>query len=222
MADTTGIDWQRQSFAKGGKAETAPSQMNPKTWGGPASSLNAKIAKPTHPCGGMVKGGMANGGMVKAYADGGTMSDGEWMRGENYGDGTTGDERVAMARDPNYTAPADTTPLPEPEPVKAEEAAPEPKRESFKEAFARNRAAGAKTFEWNGKKYTTEMAGASKPRAAAKVIDTGDETERLKARSARSVPSTAARPVASNPSSRLVTDKFDPSKVDSKTLLPKR
>lgn len=221
MADTTGIDWQRQSFAKGGRAEAAPSQMNPKTWGGPTSSLNPKIAKPTHPCGGMVKG-MANGGMVKAYADGGELSDGEWMRGENYGDGTTGDERVAMARDPGYTESAVTTPLPEPEPIKTEEAKPEPKRESFKEAFARNRASGAKTFEWNGKKYTTEMAGASKPRTAAKVTDTGDETERLKARTAQSVPSTAARPVASTPSSRLVTDKFDASKVDPKTLLPKR
>ena len=29
---------------------------------------------------------------------------------------------------------------------------------SFKEAFAEARAAGDKTFEWNGKKYSTEMA----------------------------------------------------------------
>ena len=35
---------------------------------------------------------------------------------------------------------------------------------SFKEAFASARANGDKTFEWNGKKYTTEMA---KPKAAA-------------------------------------------------------
>ena len=75
MADTTGMDWQRQNFAKGGKAEAAPSQMNPKTWGGPATSMNSKIAKPTHPCGGMVKGGMANGGMVRGYADGGEVTE---------------------------------------------------------------------------------------------------------------------------------------------------
>lgn len=56
------------------------------------------------------------------------------------------------------------------------------KKESFKEAFARNRASGAKTFEWNGKKFTTDVAGAA-PRAAAKVTDTGDETSRLAARS---------------------------------------
>jgi len=75
MADTTGIDWQRQSFAKGGKPEAAPSQINPKTWGGPASSMNSKIAKPTHPCGGMVKGGYADGGMVRGYADGGEVTE---------------------------------------------------------------------------------------------------------------------------------------------------
>ena len=33
-----------------------------------------------------------------------------------------------------------------------------PKKQSFKEAFAAARKAGGKTFEWNGKKYTTELA----------------------------------------------------------------
>lgn len=61
MADIQ--DWQRQNMSKGGQPEAAPSQMNPKTWGGPASSMNSKIAKATHPCGGMVKG-MADGGMA--------------------------------------------------------------------------------------------------------------------------------------------------------------
>jgi hypothetical protein len=49
---------------------------------------------------------------------------------------------------------------------------PEPKKETFREAFARNRAAGKDTFTWNGKKYSTEMAKpAAKPAAktAAKV-----------------------------------------------------
>lgn len=54
------------------------------------------------------------------------------------------------------------------------------RKQSFKEAFAEARRGGGKTFEWNGKKYTTEMAGASKP--AAKAVDTGDEMARLKAR----------------------------------------
>lgn len=47
-----------------------------------------------------------------------------------------------------------------------ESAAPEYK--SFKEAFAANRKAGVGTFEYNGKKYTTELAGARKEATAAK------------------------------------------------------
>lgn len=67
--------------------------------------------------------------------------------------------------------------------------APAPARKmSFKEAFAQARKGGGKTFEWNGKKYTTEMAGASKP--AAKVTDTGDDMARMKARA----PVAAAKP----------------------------
>jgi hypothetical protein len=42
-----------------------------------------------------------------------------------------------------------------------EKAEPE-KKESFKEAFAKNRKAGNKTFEWNGKKFTTELASEKK------------------------------------------------------------
>ena len=46
------------------------------------------------------------------------------------------------------------------------EAAPA-KAPSFKEAFASARGAGDKTFEWNGKKYTTEVAKpAAKPAAS--------------------------------------------------------
>lgn len=56
-------------------------------------------------------------------------------------------------------------------PVKAPEedkpAAEEPKKpQSFKEAFAHHRSAGAKVFEWNGKKYTTALKGeGTKPKA---------------------------------------------------------
>lgn len=59
-----------------------------------------------------------------------------------------------------------------------EEAMPA-KKMSFKEAFASARKAGDKTFEFEGKKFTTEMAGEKKP---AKVTDTGDEASRLAAR----------------------------------------
>ena len=44
---------------------------------------------------------------------------------------------------------------------------------SFKEAFAEARAAGDKTFEYMGKKYTTEMAS-DKPKAKAKSEDRED------------------------------------------------
>ena len=47
------------------------------------------------------------------------------------------------------------------EPVAAK-AAEQAKPMSFKETFAALRKAGAKTFEWNGKKYTTELASPKK------------------------------------------------------------
>jgi hypothetical protein len=54
------------------------------------------------------------------------------------------------------------------------------KRESFGEAFKRNRARGEKTFEFGGKKYTTEVKGAA-PKAAAKTTsnESAAETGRL-------------------------------------------
>lgn len=66
-----------------------------------------------------------------------------------------------------------------------------PRKQSFKEAFAEARRAGGKTFEWNGKKYTTELAGSKPSAPAAKPsTDTGDETARLSARA----PAPAAKP----------------------------
>ena len=54
------------------------------------------------------------------------------------------------------------------------EAKPAAKKETFREAFARNRAAGKDTFTWNGKKYTTEMAKPTPraPAAKAAPVDT--------------------------------------------------
>ena len=73
------------------------------------------------------------------------------------------------------------------------------RKQSFKEAFAEARKGGGKTFEWNGKKYTTEMAGASKPATKPSVTDTGDETARLKARA----PAPAAKPKYETPYDRM-------------------
>lgn len=47
---------------------------------------------------------------------------------------------------------------------------------SFKQAFAAARKAGDSTFTWQGKKYTTEMAGAKKAEPA-KVVETKTETK---------------------------------------------
>jgi hypothetical protein len=50
---------------------------------------------------------------------------------------------------------------------------------SFKAAFAAARGAGDKTFEFGGKKYTTEMAGVkstSKPAASRSIAPRGDDT----------------------------------------------
>lgn len=230
--------WQRQSFAK--TASTGPSKMNSKIAGN-STSFHSKIAKPT----------------VHNYADGGVVQDdvtgvddaiqrnsdnGEWMRGENYGDGTTGDERVAMAR-----APVDTTGADEKiRSMTAPDTASEVKidgvgggKQSFKQAFAENRKAGNSTFEWNGKKYSTEVAtGKQAPRMAAKSSAPAggktfaeDVAERKKA---MSVEKTVEKAMSrdenyGNEGRRSVAPRaasgrglIDTSSIDSKTLLPKR
>lgn len=50
---------------------------------------------------------MATKRKVKRFDEGGDADSGEWARGENYGDNTTGDERVAMARAPAREASAE-------------------------------------------------------------------------------------------------------------------
>ena len=115
-----------------------------------------------------------------------------------------------------------------------ESASPAPARkQSFKEAFAEARRGGGKTFEWNGKKYTTEMAGgspAAKP--AARVTDTGDETARLAARRAMPVKPAYETPydrmnrknreeaaLRAKGQDRILKD-VRPGAVNPKTLLP--
>ena len=91
---------------------------------------------------------------------------GEWARGEDYGDGTTGDERVAAARAKDYVAP-------KAEPAVKQTGTPDmpstpEKKRSFKEEFAAAR--DGSIFEWNGKMYKKEYAdkkGMSKPAAKA-------------------------------------------------------
>ena len=66
------------------------------------------------------------------------------------------------------------------------ESASEPeKKQTFKEAFAAARKAGDGTFTWEGKKFTTEVAGEKKATPAA------PKAEAPKAASAKSEPSAA-------------------------------
>ena len=223
-------DWQKQNFKKSGSS--APSSMHSKIGCG-SSTLHSKIAQSP----------------VRKYADGGMVQDdatgvdeavarnaaddanratasGEWARGENYGDGTTGDERVAAAKAPDYKAPA----------VEAEpEAAP--KKQSFKEAFAENRKAGNATFEHNGKKYTTELASskpaapkASAPAPAARASSAKTFSEDVAERKANRLPGAVSRNENyGNESRRQILPKptggrgiIDMAGVDPVTLLPKK
>lgn len=227
--------WQRQNMSKSGG--NGPSSMHSKITGN-TTNLHSKIGAPT----------------VRNYADGGMVQDdatgvdeavarnaaddanratatGEWARGENYGDGTTGQERVDMAKAPEMA-------------VKDEPAAP--RKQSFKEAFAENRKAGNATFEFEGKKFTTELAkpAAQAPREAKKTeapasvvrkpaasapapktmtftnTDNYDDGKDLKLATGGSFGSkanTAARPIVQRGKGVI-----DTSNIDSKTLLPKR
>ena len=63
----------------------------------------------------------------------------------------------------------------------AEAAETAPKKTTFKEAFAAARKAGDKSFQWEGKKFSTEMAGEKKaaPKAAPKA-EAAPKTESAK------------------------------------------
>lgn len=98
--------------------------------------------------------------MMNRYADGGETVE--------YIDSGSGSTRSMAASETESEAPA------------AEESA-KPEYKSFKEAFAAERKAGNKTFEYMGKKYTTDMA--------ARTTDTGSDV----ARKAASYPKPALR-----------------------------
>lgn len=104
---------------------------------------------------------MATKHKARRYDEGGYAEDSEALADENYGDGTTREERLAMVRSPRKAAPAEDESAIETNVGQGKSSGPAAKQ-SFKEAFAAARKGGGKSFEWNGKKYTTEMAGAKK------------------------------------------------------------
>jgi hypothetical protein len=126
---------------------------------------------------------------------------------------------------------------------RAAEAAP--KKQSFSEAFASARKGGEKTFEWNGKKYGTELAkpapkkaaepaaSAPAPKAAApKVAESAPapkaplRAETMQDRAERYVAKRAAQREADRAEAERRQSpgrgRIDTSNIDSKTLLPKK
>jgi hypothetical protein len=98
--------------------------------------------------------------MMKRYADGGETTE--------YVDGRAPEVNESSSVT-SKSVSSDTEALPA-----AEESA-KPEYKSFKEAFAAERKAGNKTFEYMGKKYTTDMA------ARTTVRDTGSDVARKEA-----------------------------------------
>jgi hypothetical protein len=157
-------------------------------------------------------------------------------------DGEDGSEvEVGGANPAPETAMTELPPMPE-----APEAQATAKPASFKEAFAAARKGGGKTFEYNGKKYTTDMASAPAKKApmaagpgrapappARKLVQetVADRAESYgnKRAAARAADTAAAAAKASTAAEtarlrqrNMPSSKFDASKVDPNTLLPKR
>jgi len=235
--------WQKQNMAKNGGA-SAPSQMNPKLMpSGASAGLHKKIAAPSFGMGGLVSGGKK----VAKFADGsegGVSASPQFDMGEFAGvdkavsDMASGPDALAKE---NYDGSTQEKVATNDEVrAAADEGAAKP--QSFKEAFAENRKAGNKTFEYNGKSFTTDIAtaranrtDAEKKQEARSVVaksltskpvrgadfdpDSIDNFSGSKPapKAATAQPSTAARVV--QPRGRGV---IDTSNIDPVTLLPRR
>lgn len=235
--------WQKQSMAKNGGC-SAPTQMNPKLLPtGAAAGLHKKIATPSFGMGGLVSGGK----QVAKFADGsegGVSTAPQFDMGEFAGvdkavaDNASGPDALAKE---NYDGTTQEKIATNDE-VRAAANEGAAKSQTFKEAFAENRKAGNKTFEWEGKSFNTDLKTAranrtdaekkqevrsviaksmtSKPvRGADFDPDSIDNFSGSKpsAQAAPAQPSTAARVV--QPRGRGV---IDTSNIDPVTLLPRR
>jgi hypothetical protein len=89
-------------------------------------------------------------------------------------------------------------------------------KSTFKSAFASARSAGNKTFEWNGKKYTTALASATNPTAgnaknsaeqeAADAIDPGDKRTREISNTRGSRPANYSRNTQTGATAKMLKD----------------
>lgn len=136
-------DWQKQNFKKSGS--TGPTSMNSKI-AGASMNLHAKISRSP----------------VRKFADGGEVTAQD--------DATGVDEAIAKQAASQADTPTKEMASDDVRAAMGDSSADEApaKKLSFKEAFAAGRASGDKTFEWNGKSYTTELAKSpAKPAASS-------------------------------------------------------
>jgi len=87
------------------------------------------------------------------------------------------------------------------------EAAEAKKSGSFKDAFASARKSGDKTFEFGGKKYTTEMAGEKKAASDKKVTNDGMRTPAQEAADDAKI--AAAMRKSDKPGSKVLAEKME-------------
>lgn len=132
---------------------------------------------------------LAKGGKAKRFDEGGEVQD----------DATGVDEAVA--------AQSMRT---------AAEEQPAAKPSSFKEAFAAARKGGGKTFEFNGKKYTTELASTSGPGRSPAGAKVPSGPGRTPTGSQKTVQAQSAK----NQADRRA--KYSTDSLDRNTLLPKK
>lgn len=177
------------------------------------------------------------GSKVPGFADGtkGGLSADDWAAGENYGDGTTAEERLEMTRLPSPSRIEDESDRGSMTAAQqANSDATNKKKQSFGEAFKEARARGEKTFTWEGKPgttFSTDLASdkkSSKPTEDSKPAgksfseDVADRKANAVVRSMtrdENYGNEGRRPVEKKSSGRGV---IDTSNVDSKTLLPRR
>ena len=119
------------------------------------------------------------------------------------------------------------TPVKEPQ-VESKEIPAVERPKSFREAFAEARKSGVKIFDWNGKKYTTQLAGekqAAKPVAkpAGGVAKAEPETQPMQ-KLEHDTQAAAPAVIDTAPSVKSGGGKgiIDTAGIDSKTLLPKK
>ena len=136
---------------------------------------------------------------------------------ENYGDGTTREERLAMVRSPSAKSSltedetSDYGPKGGRGAAGSSESTTAPSKQSFKDAFAAARGAKQGSFEWGGKKYTTAMAGeksSSAPRGEQASVRKVDND--IAARASRN---TRTGPSASELESYAASRKAAPAKT---------